>query len=212
MSVHSGGILLFRLKNNRLEVMLVHPGGPFWSRKDEGAWSIPKGLFEENESPLDAAKREFREETGFEVEGEFIGLGELRQPSRKMVHAWALEKDLDETKVVSNNFSMEWPRKSGIVREYPEIDKAVWFDINVAKRKIQTGQVGFLDRLTEAIDYAHKNEGGQGSKDRKWDGPGKDRPGSEVQESHPNKEVKDEDAQARNDSSGQLSLTRWLQD
>jgi len=162
MSLHSGGILLFRFKNNNLEVMLVHPGGPFWARKDEGAWSIPKGLFEENESPLNAAKREFREETGFEVEGEFISLGELRQPSRKIVHAWALQRNLDETKVTSNVFSLEWPRRSGIIKEYPEIDKAAWFEINRAKRKIQKGQAGFLDRLTEAIGYAPKNEGEQG--------------------------------------------------
>ncbi len=159
MSVHSGGILLFRLKNNKLEVMLVHPGGPFWARKDEGTWSMPKGLFEENESPLNAAKREFREETGFEVEGEFISLGELRQPSRKIVHAWALQRDLDETRVSSNVFSMEWPRRSGILKEYPEIDKAAWFEIDQAKRKIQKGQAGFLDRLMEAIGNAPKKEG-----------------------------------------------------
>ncbi len=212
MSVHSSGILLFRFKNNNLEVMLVHPGGPFWARKDDGAWSIPKGLFEGNESPLDAAKREFREETGFEVEGDFIGLGELRQPSRKIVHAWALEKNLDETKVESNNFSMEWPRKSGIIREFPEIDKAAWFDLDEAKRKIQKGQAGFLDGLMKAIDFVYKNEGRQGSKDRKGKEPGKDRPSSEERESRLNEEVNGKNALARKDSSRQLLLSRWFRD
>ena len=211
MSVHSGGILLFRFKNNNLEVMLVHPGGPFWAGKDEGAWSMPKGLFEENESPLNAAKREFREETGFGVDGEFIGLGELRLPSRKIVHAWALEKDLNETKVVSNAFSLEWPRKSGIVRQYQEIDKAVWFDIDQAKRKIQKGQAGFLDRLTEAIDYAPKNEVRQGPKDQKGRGSWKDRQSSEARESRLSEDVNGKDGQGRKDSSSQLSLTEWLQ-
>jgi predicted NUDIX family NTP pyrophosphohydrolase len=156
MSQRSGGILLFRFNKDELELMLVHPGGPFWTRKDEGAWSIPKGLFEESESPLDAAKREFKEETGFEVNGEFIELGKLIQPSGKVVHAWAIKKDLDATKVVSNKFALEWPRKSGIINEYPEIDKACWFDVDQAKKKIQKGQVGFIDRLLEVMKYAPK--------------------------------------------------------
>jgi len=151
MVVHSGGILLFRFNNNETEVLLVHPGGPFWTKKDEGAWSIPKGVFEEHESPLDAAKREFKEETGFEADGEFIELGNLTQSSKKIVHAWALEKDLDETKVVSNKFSLEWPRRSGIMKEFPEIDRAGWFDIDLAKKKIQKGQAGFIDRLLAII-------------------------------------------------------------
>ena len=151
MVVYSGGILLFRFNNNETEVLLVHPGGPFWTKKDEGAWSIPKGVFEEHESPLDAAKREFKEETGFEADGEFIELGNLTQSSKKIVHAWALEKDLDETKVVSNKFSLEWPRRSGIMKEFPEIDRAGWFDIDLAKKKIQKGQAGFIDRLLAII-------------------------------------------------------------
>jgi predicted NUDIX family NTP pyrophosphohydrolase len=151
MVVHSGGTLLFRFNNNETEVLLVHPGGPFWTKKDEGAWSIPKGVFEEHESPLDAAKREFKEETGFEADGEFIELGNLTQSSKKIVHAWALEKDLDETKVVSNKFSLEWPRRSGIMKEFPEIDRAGWFDIDLAKKKIQKGQAGFIDRLLAII-------------------------------------------------------------
>lgn len=152
MSLYSGGILLFRFRDDKLEVLLVHPGGPFWIRKDEGAWSIPKGLFDEDERPLDAAKREFKEETGFEAEGEFIDLGEQKQPSRKIVHAWALEKDLDETKVVSNKFALEWPKKSGVIREYPEIDRARWFDVDQARIKIQKGQLVFIDRLIEILN------------------------------------------------------------
>ena len=151
MSLHSGGIMLFRFRDDKLQVLLVHPGGPFWIRKDEGAWSMPKGLFDEEESPLDAAKREFKEETGFEAEGEFIELGEQKQPSRKIVHAWALEKDLDETKVVSNKFTLEWPKKSGVIREYPEIDRASWFDVDQARIKIQKGQLVFIDRLIELL-------------------------------------------------------------
>ncbi len=154
---------MFRFRNGRLEVLLVHPGGPFWTRKDEGAWSIPKGVFEENESPLDAAKREFKEETGFEVDGDFIELGTLRQPSKKIVHVWALERDLDLTRVVSNKFSLEWPRRSGILREYPEVDRAEWLNIDVARKKIQKGQAGFLDRLIRAIDPGPDREGGPGT-------------------------------------------------
>lgn len=158
MSKHSAGILLFRFKNGKLEVMLVHPGGPFWAKKDEGAWSIPKGLIEEKENPLDAAKREFKEETGFEVDGDFIELGEIRQPSGKIIHIWALEKDLDVTKIVSNTFTLEWPKNSGKVREYPEVDKAGWFDIEQAKKKIVKGQRGFIDKLMEILNYTPKKE------------------------------------------------------
>jgi predicted NUDIX family NTP pyrophosphohydrolase len=120
--VHSGGILLFRFKDNKLEVLLVHPGGPFWSGKDEGAWSIPKGVFAEHESPLDAAKREFKEETGSEVTGRFTYLGVIRQPSKKILHVWAHQSDLDATLATSNKFTLEWPKKSGIMREFPEVD------------------------------------------------------------------------------------------
>ena len=157
MSKDSAGILLFRLKNKRLEVMLVHPGGPFWAKKDYGAWSIPKGLFEEDENPLDAAKREFREETGFEIDGKFIELGKLKQPSTKTVHAWALKKDLDVKDIVSNTFKLEWPKNSGRVQEYPEVDKADWFNVEQAKRKILKGQKVFIDRLVETIMRAHTN-------------------------------------------------------
>lgn len=151
MSLHSGGVLLYRFRGNELQVLLVHPGGPFWKRRDEGAWSIPKGLFEENESPLDAAKREFKEETSFEADGNFIDLGYIKQSSRKTVHIWALESDLDETKILSNKFALEWPKNSGNIREYPEIDQAGWFNINQAKIKIQRGQAGFIDRLISRL-------------------------------------------------------------
>lgn len=153
MPPHSSGLLLFRFRNSQLQVLLVHPGGPFWARKDEGAWSIPKGLTEESESPQATARREFQEETGFSVDGKLIDLGELRQPSRKIVRAFALENDLDETKLVSNKFSLEWPKGSGVVKEYPEIDRAGWFDIEQAREKIQKGQAAFLDRLIEVLNY-----------------------------------------------------------
>jgi predicted NUDIX family NTP pyrophosphohydrolase len=151
MTVHSAGILVFRYRAGRLQVMLVHPGGPYWENKDEGVWSMPKGLFEENEGPLEAARREFAEETGFVAEGEFIALGELVQPSKKVVHAWALESDLDTTRIRSNTFTLEWPPGSGRVEAYPEIDKGQWFDIDAARTKITRGQAGFIDRLIDCL-------------------------------------------------------------
>ena len=151
MTLKSSGILLFRFRDERLQVMLAHPGGPFWMKKDDGAWSIPKGLFEDPESPLDAARREFKEETGFEINGKFISLGNLRQRSRKEIYAWAIEGDLDQTRIVSNKFMLEWPKKSGIINEYPEIDKANWFDIDQAMKKIQEGQVDFINRLVKIV-------------------------------------------------------------
>lgn len=158
MSKHSSGILLYKFNNEKLEVMLVHPGGPFWARKDKGAWSIPKGLLEENENPLEAAKREFKEETGFDIDGEFISLGELQQPSKKIVHAWAIEMDLDATRIRSNTFTLEWPKNSGKIQEYPEIDKGDWFDIKQAKKKILIGQISFIDSLIEIIKYVPRKE------------------------------------------------------
>ena len=151
MSVYSAGILLYRLRDNAVEVLLAHPGGPFWSGKDLGAWSIPKGQSEANEDSLQAAKREFREETGFEVDGQFIDLGTIRQPSRKTIQIWALEHDMDADRLQSNEFTLEWPRKSGIMMQFPEIDRAEWFDIERARQKIHKGQVGFLDRLISKI-------------------------------------------------------------
>lgn len=158
MSTYSNGILLFRFRDEKLEVMLVHPGGPIWAKKDYGVWSIPKGLSEEHEKPLETAKREFKEETGLEVDGEFIDLGELNQPGKKIVHVWALEKDLDVTNIVSNTFTFEWLKNSGKIHEYPEVDKAGWFDIELAKKKIRKGQIGFIDRLMDDINYSQKEE------------------------------------------------------
>jgi predicted NUDIX family NTP pyrophosphohydrolase len=151
MTVHSGGILLFRRRAGGLQVMLVHPGGPYWANRDEGVWSIPKGLFEENETPLDAARREFAEETGFEVAGDFIELGVLTQPSGKVVHAFALERDLDTAAIRSNTFALEWPPHSGRIEHFPEIDRGEWFGLARARRKISRGQLEFLDRLLERL-------------------------------------------------------------
>jgi predicted NUDIX family NTP pyrophosphohydrolase len=164
VSVYSNGILLFRFRNKRLEVMLVHPGGPIWAKKDYGVWSIPKGLPEENESPLDTAKREFKEETGFDVDGEFIDLGEVKQAGNKIVHVWALEKDLDIRNVLSNTFNLEWPKNSGKIQEYPEVDRAGWFDIGLARKKIRKGQIGFIDRLMDILNYSQKREGSEKEK------------------------------------------------
>lgn len=151
MPLHSAGILLFRLRNRELQVMLVHLGGPFWANRDLGSWSIPKGLFEPGESPLAAAKREFAEETGFDIDGDFIDLGSARQPSGKIIHAWALEGDIDVSKINSNVFSLEWPVKSGIVKEYPEVDGGEWFCIDLARAKVTKGQRQFLDRLARQL-------------------------------------------------------------
>jgi predicted NUDIX family NTP pyrophosphohydrolase len=151
MGKHSAGILLFRRAGSEIEVLLAHPGGPFWKNKDDGAWSIPKGEYAENEDPLAAAKREFTEETGLTPSGDFIPLGEIRQPGGKVVTAWALEggfaAPFDAVQLHSNTFSMPWPPGSGRLQEFPEIDRAEWFPLDVARRKILKGQAKFLDRL-----------------------------------------------------------------
>jgi predicted NUDIX family NTP pyrophosphohydrolase len=152
MPKKSAGLLLFRMRAGRFEVLLVHPGGPFWAKKDDGAWSIPKGEFYDDEDPLHAARREFQEETGSTADGDLIPLKPLRQPSGKLVYAWALEKDLDPSGFRSNNFSMEWPPKSGRHEEFPEIDQAVWFSFDAARRKILRGQAGFIDQLEEVLE------------------------------------------------------------
>ena len=148
----SAGLLLFRRVNEELEVFLVHPGGPFWTKKDAGAWSIPKGEYSKEESALNAAKREFREETGLSVDGEFIPLGEVKQSRGKIVTAWALEQDLDPSLVRSNVFTMEYPPKSGVKREFPEVDKAAWFSLALAVKKMHPGQHEFLRRLTTHLE------------------------------------------------------------
>lgn len=144
----SAGILAFRRGDDGLEYFLVHPGGPLWARKDEGAWSIPKGEYEAGDDALEAAKREFAEETGLTADGPFAPLTPLRQPSGKRVSAWAmLAPDLDPGAVASNTFSLEWPPRSGRRIEVPEIDRAGWFDADEARRKLLKGQVGFVDQV-----------------------------------------------------------------
>lgn len=152
MSKKSAGLLLFRKVSGHLEVLLVHPGGPFWAKKDEGAWSIPKGELEEDEEPLAASKREFEEETGLKPpDVEVIPLEPLRQPSGKLVYAWAVKHDFDPAGLKSNTFSMEWPPKSGRYQEFPEIDRAEWFSIKEASQKILKGQAPFLDQLQQKL-------------------------------------------------------------
>lgn len=143
----SAGILLYRRCAGALEVLLVHPGGPFWARKDAGAWSIPKGEYAAGADALEAARREFLEETGAPVAGPFAPLTPLKQRGGKLVQAWTAEGDLDAAAIRSNTFSIEWPPRSGRQREFPEIDRAAWFDIATARQKILAGQRGFLDQL-----------------------------------------------------------------
>jgi predicted NUDIX family NTP pyrophosphohydrolase len=146
----SAGLLLFR-RLNGLEVLLVHPGGPFWHRKDDGAWMLPKGEIEDGEDALAAARREFAEETGHDAQGQPLSLGTLTQAGGKLVHAWAIEEDWDPQHLVSNTFEMEWPPKSGRNQSFPEIDAAVWFPLQTARQKILKSQSGFLDRLEAAL-------------------------------------------------------------
>ncbi len=147
----SAGLLLFRKTGKGLEVLLGHPGGPFWARKDDGAWTIPKGLIARNETPLAAAKREFAEETGHRPRGRCTALGEVRQPGGKLVIVFAIEGDWEASNLSSNMFSMQWPPKSGQLREFPELDRAGWFSLEEAERRILQGQVVFLKRLKEAV-------------------------------------------------------------
>jgi predicted NUDIX family NTP pyrophosphohydrolase len=147
MAKISAGILLYRRRSGALEVFLVHPGGPFWAKKDDGAWSIPKGEVEGDEALLDAARREFREETGFDVDGRFAPLSPVRQPGGKIVHAWAVAGDADPLALRSNRFPLEWPPRSGRMQEFPEIDRAAWFDLAAARLKLTRGQLPLLDAL-----------------------------------------------------------------
>jgi predicted NUDIX family NTP pyrophosphohydrolase len=147
----SAGILLYRKLNNILQVFLAHPGGPFFKNKDEGSWSIPKGEFLDDEEALDAAKREFEEEIGQSIDGEFTSLGSIRQKSGKTVYAWALEGDIDHKTIVSNTCEVEWPPRSGKKITIPEIDRADWFEVDEAKRKINPAQAELVDRLSALI-------------------------------------------------------------
>jgi predicted NUDIX family NTP pyrophosphohydrolase len=152
MAAHSAGILLFRRTPAGLEVLLVHPGGPYWARKDEGAWSIPKGEHGPGEEPLAAARREFAEETGVALPpGSLVALGEVRQRSGKRVSAWAAEGDLDADAVRSNSFRVQWPPRSGRMQEFPEVDRAAWFGAEEARRRLVTAQAAFVDRLLEHL-------------------------------------------------------------
>jgi predicted NUDIX family NTP pyrophosphohydrolase len=143
----SAGLLLYRRHQGGWQVLLVHPGGPYWRGKDRGAWSIPKGEFEPGEDPLAAATREFAEETGFTVSGPFVPLEPVKQPGGKLVHAWAVEGDCDPAAVRSSTFSMEWPARSGRVQEFPEIDRAEWFELEEAPERMNTAQRAFLYQL-----------------------------------------------------------------
>ena len=148
MPRESAGLLLHRVRGGGLEVLLVHPGGPFWQKRDDGAWSIPKGELGENENGIDVAKREFQEELGvMPPDGEAKALGSVRQAGGKVVEAWALEGDLDVTRIQSNVFEIEWPPRSGKKQKFPEVDRAGWFPLDVARRKLVGAQATFVDRL-----------------------------------------------------------------
>jgi predicted NUDIX family NTP pyrophosphohydrolase len=147
----SAGLLLYRSGAAGLEVLLLHPGGPFWQPRDEGAWSIPKGEINQGEDELAAARREFGEETGYRPRGNALDLGWVRQPSGKHVHVWAVEDDWDPAQLVSNTFETEWPPKSGRIETFPEIDRAAWFDLAEARTRILKGQLPFLERLEMAL-------------------------------------------------------------
>ncbi len=148
----SAGILVYRRGTQGIEVLLAHPGGPFWAKKDQGAWSIPKGEFEHDEDPLVAAKREFKEEIGKPApEGELLELGTNKSSSGKLNHIWAVAGDMDVSSITSNYFKMEWPPHSGQQQEFPEVDRAQWFELNIAGPKLYAGQEVFLERLAEKL-------------------------------------------------------------
>jgi predicted NUDIX family NTP pyrophosphohydrolase len=152
----SAGILVYRIKNDRAEVFLVHPGGPFWAKKDDAAWSIPKGEYEASEEPLAAARREFREETGSEIDGDFVALTPRMQNAGKMVRAWMVRGDLDPTTIRSNEFEMEWPPRSGQMKSFPEVDRGEWFSMETAAKKILPGQRALLEELSELLSAKEK--------------------------------------------------------
>jgi predicted NUDIX family NTP pyrophosphohydrolase len=152
MAKVSAGVLLFRKAPLGVEVLLVHPGGPFWAKKDAGSWSIPKGLAQEGEDLLEAAKREFLEETGTAVEGDFLDLGAHKQPGGKTIAAWALEGDFDPAALKSNTFAIEWPPRSGKTAEFPEVDRAGWYSIDEALEKVSKGQTPIIAALAERLD------------------------------------------------------------
>jgi predicted NUDIX family NTP pyrophosphohydrolase len=146
--------MLYRYRDSTLEIFLVHPGGPFWKNKDSGAWSIPKGEFDKREDPLQAARREFHEETGCAVDGSFIALRPVRQAGGKMVHAWAVEGDCEAESIRSNSFTIEWPPRSGQRKDFLEVDRAGWFSLELAREKILKGQLMLLDELQRILKDA----------------------------------------------------------
>ena len=148
----SSGLLTYRFRNGTVEVFLIHPGGPYWKSKDEGAWSIPKGGFSPPEDALDAARREFREETGYEASGPFHPLTPVKQSSYKIVHCWSAEGDYDASNIQSNTCPVEWPPHSGKMIDVPEADRAEWFNLETARKKILKGQVPFLDELEQLLN------------------------------------------------------------
>jgi predicted NUDIX family NTP pyrophosphohydrolase len=151
LSARSAGLVLYRQRDGKLEVLLVHPGGPFWQKRDEGAWSIPKGELADNEDGMQVARREFQEELGSAAPvGEGTSLGDVRQAGGKVVHAWALPGDLDVNRIVSNTFEIEWPPRSGKMQPFPEVDRAGWFDLESARRKLIPAQRLFIDRLEQS--------------------------------------------------------------
>jgi predicted NUDIX family NTP pyrophosphohydrolase len=155
MPKRSAGLLMYRRGSLSLEVFLVHPGGPFFAKKDLGAWTIPKGEYLEGEQPLEAAKREFQEETGFPVPETFLDLGSIKQAGGKIVAAWAFEGDCDPSKMISNLCEVEWPPRSGRLIEIPEADRGEWFSIDEAKERIKSTQIPLLDRLARALNLTN---------------------------------------------------------
>jgi predicted NUDIX family NTP pyrophosphohydrolase len=153
MASQSAGILLFRKTTGTVQFLLAHPGGPFWSKKDEGSWSIPKGLCQEHETAIDAARRELQEEIGLTITGDLVELGTFKQPSGKVISAWAAESDFDVAGLRSNSFVLEWPPKSGRRMEFPEVDRAGWFSLTEAAAKITRGQLPILMRLATELGF-----------------------------------------------------------
>lgn len=154
MSRNSAGVLLYRVRDGAVEVLLVHPGGPFWVNKDQGAWSVPKGEVGADELPFDAARREFEEETGTSPDGDFVALSPVKQKGGKTVHAWAVAGDLDPAAIRSNTFEMEWPPRSGKRRAFPEVDRAGWFSLDEARERILKAQAPLLDELARLLGDA----------------------------------------------------------
>lgn len=152
-SKRSAGVLMYRRRGDEIEVFLVHPGGPFWAAKDHGVWTIPKGEYEAGEKPLEAAQREFHEETGFTVSGDFVELGTVRQKSGKTVTAWAVESDCDATQLKSNTCEIEWPPRSGKRLEIPEVDRGSWFSLQLARSYLRPEQTPFLDQFTPSSSH-----------------------------------------------------------